>query len=155
MTRLSILILILFISAISLSFGQVDTIHVNGIHLLVGKTVSTHCQTIKKKNKTYEIQIGETFHRTVLANGWFIEVSDSCYRSTWIQAMIDKKFYLDLTGVYLKFNKGKPYSGRVREDDGEYKIIGRCRKGLPFGKFIILNAENELIWKGKINIDSE
>jgi hypothetical protein len=153
MTKLSLLIV--FISAFKLSFGQVDTIH--GIRVRVGKEVTVYCQTTTIKNKTYEFQVGETFNRTVLANGWFINVNDSCYQSTWIQEMIDEKFYLGSKGVYKKFKKGKPYSGRVREDDGEYKIIGRCKKGLPYGKFIILNSDdNELIWKGKVyNMDSE
>ena len=153
MTKLSLLIF--FISAFKLSFGQVDTTYVDGIRLRVGK-VTEYCPTITIKNRTYEFQVGETYNRTVLANGWFINSSDSCYRSTWIQQMIDEKFYLGSEGVYKKFKKGKPYCGRVREDDGEYKIIGRCKKGVLCGKFIILNADNELIWKGEIyNIDSE
>ncbi len=148
MTKLSLLIL--FISAFKLSFGQVDTTHVNGNLLRgIGK-VSVWCPTTTIKNKTYEFQVGATFNRTVLANGWFINNSDSCYRSTWIQKMIDEKFYSGAKGIYKKFKKGKPYSGSVREDDGEYKIIGRCKKGVPCGKFVILNADNELIWKGVI-----
>lgn len=148
MIKLSLLIV--FNSAFKLSFGQVDTTH--GIRVRVGKEVTACCQTTTIKNKTYEFQVGETFHRTVLANGWFIKVSDSCYQSTWIQKMIEEKFYLGLSGVYQKFNRGRPYSGRIREDDGEYKIIGRCKKGVPYGKFIILNTDNELIWKGEISI---
>lgn len=143
-------LLIFFISAFKLSFGQVDTTHVNGNLLRgIGK-VTERCPTTTIKNKTYEFQVGATFNRTVLANGWFINNSDSCYRSTWIQKMIDEKFYSGAKGIYKKFKKGKPYSGRLREDDGEYKIIGRCKKGVPCGKFVILNADSELIWKGEI-----
>jgi hypothetical protein len=148
MTKLSFLIL--FITAFKLSFGQVDSTHGNGIRLRVGKIVTAYCQTTTIKNKTYEFQVGATFNRTVLANGWFVNNSDSCYRSTWIQKMIDEKFYSGAKGIYKKFKKGKPYSGRLREDDGEYKIIGRCKKGVPYGKFIILKSDNELIWKGVI-----
>jgi hypothetical protein len=148
MTKLSLLIF--FTSAFKLSFGQVVTTYVDGIRLRVGKEVTAYCQTTTIKNKTYEFQVGETYNRTVLANGWFIKSSDSCYRSTWIQKMIDEKFYLGSEGVYKKFKKGKPYSGRVHEDDGEYKIIGRCKKGILCGKFVILNVDNELIWKGVI-----
>lgn len=155
MTKLNLLIL--FISVFNFSFGQVDTTDVNGIRVRdFGKEVTEYCQTKTIKNKTYWFHIGETFHRTVLANGWFIKGSDSCYRSIWIQKMIAEKFYLESKGVYKKFKKGKPYRGRVREDDGEYKIVGRCKKGMPYGKFIILNSDNELIWKGEIyNMDSE
>jgi hypothetical protein len=155
MTKLSLLIV--FISAFMFSFGQVDTTHVNGqVVLNNGVKVTEWCPTTTIKNKTYEFQVGATFNRTVLASGWFIKSSDSCYRSTWIQKMINEEFYLSSKGVYKKYKKGKPISGKVREDDGEYKIMGRCKKGLPSGKFIILNSDNELIWKGKIyNLDSE
>jgi hypothetical protein len=149
MIKLSLLTL--FILAFKLLFGQVDTTHVNGIRVGVAKEVKAYCQTTTIKNKTYESQAGATFNRTVLASGWFIKSSDSCYRNTWIQKKIDEKFHFGSKGVYKKFKKGKPYSGRVRENDGEYKIIGSCRKGLPYGKFIILNSNNELIWKGEIN----
>lgn len=149
MTKLSLLMV--FTSAFKFTFGQVDTTHVNGIRVLVAKEIKTYCETTTIKNKTYVFQAGATFNRTVLANGWFIKSNDSCYRSTWIKKMIDEAFYLRSKGVYKKFKKGKPYSGRVREDDGEFKIIGRCRKGLPCGTFSILNSNNELIWKGKIN----
>ena len=143
--------MILFILAFKLSFGQVDTSYVNGIRMVAVKDLKTYCGTTTIKNRIYELQVGATFNRTVLANGWFIMSNDSCYRKTWIQQMIDKKFYLESKEVFKKFKNGKPYSGRVREDDGEYRIIGRCRKGLPYGKFIILNSNNELIWKGEIN----
>jgi hypothetical protein len=102
MTKISLLIF--FISAFKLSFGQVDTTHVNGIILRIKEIkVTEYCPTTTIKNKTYEFQVGETYNRTVLANGWFINSSDSCFRSTWIQKMIDEKFYIGSEGLYKKF----------------------------------------------------
>lgn len=152
MTKLGLLLL--FISAFKRSFGQVDTSHIDGVRLRVGKELTAYCQTTTIKNKTYEFQVGETYNRTVLANGWFVYVNDSCYQSTWIEKMINEKFYLGTKIKYKKFKNGKLYSGKILENDGAYKIIGRCKKGLTYGKFIILNSNKELIWKGEVKHDS-
>ena len=114
-----------------------------------------YCPTFTKDNKTYEIQIGETFYRTVLANGWFESGGDSCYHYTWIWSMIRNEFYLTPSS-YIRFKKGKPYTGRIKENDGEYKIKGRCKKGRPHGKFVIFDIKNdEIVWEGAISMSNE
>lgn len=149
MTKLNFLIV--FISVFQLYFGQLDTSRNKGVIMRrTGLVVQVHCDTKIIKRKMYDHQVGETFDRTVLANGWFVRYKDSCYQNTWMSQMIEKEFYLGLNGVYRKYKKGKPYTGIVRENDGEYKIIGRCKKGRPVGKFKILNSKKELIWKGEI-----
>lgn len=132
-----------------------DTVTVDGIRVIVGKEVTVACETIKKNNKIYHRQIGATFQRTVLASGWFKQVNDSCYQSVWIGLMIKNKFYQNTNDVFIKYKKGKPYRGRINENDGEYKLIGRCKKGIPSGKFIIKNSENEVLWEGVITIKNE
>lgn len=147
---IKLIILISLLTTYNLGYSQVDTTTIGEIRF-VSQLATGPCETIVKKNKIYEIQIGETFHRTVLANGWFKKVSDSCYQNTWIQSLINKEFYLNSEGIYLKFKKGKPYSGKIREDDGEFKIIGCCKKGHPNGKFVILDIKNNvIIWEGVI-----
>jgi hypothetical protein len=144
------IILILLVSSFNLSFGQVDTVTVGGIRVIVGKEVTGACETIKKNNKIYHIQIGETFHRTVLASGWFKQVNDSCYQSVWIGYMIKNKFYQNENDVFIKYKKGKPYSGRINENDGDYKLIGSCRKGLLHGK-VKIKDNQKIIWEGKMS----
>jgi hypothetical protein len=149
------IILAALISIVDLAYGQVDTTTIDSIRIVTRKNVWSYCPTFTKDNKTYEVQIGETFHRTVLANGWFKRTSDSCYQDTWIQEMIRNQFYLD-PNDYHRFKRGKPYGGRIRGNDGEYKITGRCKKGKPHGKFIILDIKNDkIIWEGVISMYNE
>jgi hypothetical protein len=153
---IKLIFLISLLTTFNLAHSQVDTTTIGGIRVFDGLVATGPCETIVKKNKIYEIQIGETFHRTVLANGWFKKVGDNCYKNTWIQSMVNKEFYLNSEGIYLNFKKGKPYSGKIREDDGKFKIIGRCKKGHPNGKFVILDIKNNvIIWEGVIELHNE
>lgn len=144
------IIAILFITTFNTAFGQIDTFYVDGVQVIGGGKVLGPCETFVKNNKVYTAHIGATFHVTVLASGWFKLQDENCAQKTYIESMVESKFYLNEEDLFIKYKKGKPYNGRIKDSDGLYKIIGRCKNGLLHGKIIIKDNKNNVIWEGEL-----
>ena len=142
-------IIIIFLIVISNSlYSQIDTI--NGIIVLTGRAdIEEFCLLEKIKNKTYHTQIGHSYRRVVLANGWF-KMDRTCPREIYTLPIVECKFDLTQTYLYVKYKRGKLYSGRINDKDGNYRIIGFCRKGLLHGKVKILDNEKNIVWEGEM-----
>jgi len=140
---------ILFLIAISNNvYSQSDTI--NGLIIFNGRAeIYEYCKFKKIKTKTYYEEIGETFHRTVLANGWF-KIDERCPREIYTLPIVECKFDVTQIDSYVKYKRGKRYSGRINDKDANYSIIGFCKKGLLQGKVKILDNKKNIVWKGEM-----
>jgi hypothetical protein len=141
--------LIIILLVISNNFySQTDTI--NGIFVPKGRTeVEEFCLLEKMKNKTYHTQIGHSYRRVVLANGWF-KMDRTCPREIYTLSIVECKFDITQTDLYVKYKRGKLYSGRINDKDETYRIIGFCRKGLLHGKVKIMDNEKNIVWEGEM-----
>lgn len=141
------LIIILLVISNNL-YSQADTI--NEIFELKGRAgIEEFCLLEKIKNKTYLTQIGHSYRRVVLANGWF-KMDRTCPREINTLPIVECKFDITQTDLYVKYKKGKLYSGRINDKDETYRIIGFCRKGLLHGKVKILDNEKNIVWEGEM-----
>lgn len=127
---------------------RISTVNKLAIIPIAPYSMNRACDITMKNNKAYELQVGETFHRTVLANGWFDIYNYGCKSRTSISNMIKSEFYLSQKNTFICYKKGKPYSGKVVETCDGYTIIGRCKKGFLDGEVFIRDQENNLIWQG-------
>lgn len=145
--RMKYLIIILLVISNNL-YSQADTI--NEIFELKGRAgIEEFCLLEKIKNKTYLTQIGHSYRRVVLANGWF-KMDRTCPREINTLPIVECKFDITQTDLYVKYKKGKLYSGRINDKDETYRIIGFCRKGLLHGKVKILDNEKNIVWEGEM-----
>jgi hypothetical protein len=140
---------IIFLIVISNNlYSQIDTI--NGIVVLIRSAkIEEFCLLEKIKNKSYHTQIGHSYRRVVLANGWF-KMDGTCPREIYTLPIVECKFDLTQTDLYVKYKRGKLYSGKINDKDENYRIIGFCRKGLLYGKIKILDKEKNIVWEGEM-----
>ncbi len=142
------LIIILLLVISNNLYSQADTI--NDIFVLKGRAgIEEFCLLEKIKNKTYLTQIGHSYRRVVLANGWF-KMDRTCPREINTLPIVECKFDKTQTDLYIKYKRGKLYSGRINDKDETYRIIGFCRKGLLHGKVKILDNEKNIVWEGEM-----
>jgi hypothetical protein len=146
--RMKYLIIILLLVISNNLYSQADTI--NDIFVLKGRAgIEEFCLLEKIKNKTYLTQIGHSYRRVVLANGWF-KMDRTCPREINTLPIVECKFDKTQTDLYIKYKRGKLYSGRINDKDETYRIIGFCRKGLLHGKVKILDNEKNIVWEGEM-----
>lgn len=137
-------LLFIFLSG-QLAFGQVDSIRIK----TALTQIENHCRFERKGNTYYFEQIGATFAYVALARGWFMSNGD-CPRETYLSEMIENKFYLDTGETLIKYKNGRPYSGRIKESDGHYVLLGRCKHGMLHGKVIVRDNHKNTLWNGKL-----
>jgi hypothetical protein len=112
--------IIIFLVVISNNlYSQIDTI--NGIVVRTGSAeIEEFCLLEKIKNKTYHTQIGHSYRKVVLANGWF-KMDRTCLREIYTLPIVACKFDLTHTDLYIKYKRGKLYSGRINDKDENYR----------------------------------
>jgi hypothetical protein len=141
---------IIFLMAIfSNVYSQTDTI--NGAVVRRNSIkVEVFCPLEKIKSKTYHTKIGHSYRKVAPANGWF-KMDGICPREIYDLPIVECKFNLTQHDLYIKYKRGRRFSGRINEKDNNYRIIGFCRKGLLHGKIKILDNQKKSIWEGKMS----
>ena len=148
MKYLSLLILI---AIFKIGYSQTDTSKRNVVQIIdkTNSGVYNYCYLKKNKNRVYQEEIGHSFHRTVLATGWF-KLEGTCPREIYDLPIVECKFNLAEKDLYVRYKRGRLYSGRINDKDEKYRIKGCCRKGLLHGNVKILDNERNIIWEGKM-----
>ncbi len=126
-----------------LSYGQIVPIKTK-----VSDSVSVNCAIEKKNNRYYQTRIGETYHRTVPANGWF-RFEGKCLDEIYELPILECKLSETEIGTYYKCKNGRPFSGKIKDKMDNHQLIGRCKKGFLDGTVKVLDNEGKTIWQGE------
>lgn len=143
-------LIIILLPIFKIGYTQTDTIY--GIVMLdIGTNIGQeYCSLQKVKNKTYHEQIGESFHWVGLAYGWF-KMTGTCLQEVDTLPILECDFDLTQGDIYIKYKRGKLYSGRIRDKYENYRILGSCRKGLLHGKVKIKDDQKNIVWEGEMS----
>jgi hypothetical protein len=60
--------------------------------------------------------------------------------------MLDDNNHLN-EGIFVRYTRGKPYSGWIREKEDGIVFIGRCKKGQLVGPVKIEDEDGEILWE--------
>lgn len=67
--------------------------------------------------------------------------------------MVRNKFNKNEEYLDVKYKNGRLYSGRIKDSDGEFTLIGSCKKGKFNGQVEVLDNLKNTVWKGKWKMD--
>jgi antitoxin component YwqK of YwqJK toxin-antitoxin module len=143
------LITILLVVLCEIGFGQIGSSDSSSIRKpsrnidiqYSGKDVASPCVK-QKMGRTYHESIGETYHRYIVAKGWYsLNPISGC-----INSMYDKIPFTDIAIVggnyFIKYKRGHLCNGKIRDTyvkklygkSDKYTIVAHCKKGLLNGK---------------------
>lgn len=156
MKNVSIIFLAIILSAGFVQAQRVDSVskNLNSVHLDPEKF--DPCVKVKM-GRTYCEIIGETYHRYVIAKGWYsLDPTSGC-----INSLYDKIPFKDIPGAgdnyFVKYKRGRLYNGKIRDTyvdevygkGDKYTLIARCKKGLLHGK-VTTTLNGNIILEGQL-----